>query len=591
VKKNWRKVTLYTAGVVAVIGVAGAVALHALVDPERIKQEARKKALAAWGLDLSIGELSLEILPFPTLRGETIALVNPPGSKVRSLFRAGSVMAELELTPLLWGQFLVKRASVQDGYVRYQRSDGALETWHIDEATVESMPGLRDVRAQGRMSREQRPVQVKAQFTSLAHLGVPGAVSQGTIELDWGKTQLALEGKLPLEATLQRSAFTTELKSTSLQDMLAFLGVERRATAAISAHVEVKESKGRLELSKIKASLGNFNMSGDAQVSMSGPKRVINARLEGDRLDWPRAMLDAGEPPVPPLETDEMFYDRPLAWPVLVGLQGSEGKADVKLKDVVLRNGVELHNLRMQAAFDGDRLDVASFATDLLGGSATGNVKLDGRRKQVKLEFDGANLLLERWFRERRRNIPFTGGPMQVKATIAASGPSMRHLAATMTGPVTIRMGPGVYASKKAGDAEALMTAFSKKDSSQQIDLECAGASLAFVNGRATGERIVGARSAASQLLTSGTVDMREESVDLRGRLRPKPGAGVGLSAIAGDIQINGKIREMKVHLDPAGAPGAIARGAAAIATAGLSLLLSGSSSGPDPCEAVFVRR
>jgi hypothetical protein len=286
-----------------------------------------------------------------------------------------------------------------------------------------------------------------------------------------------------------------------------------------------------------------------------------------------------------------MFYDRPLAWPLLVALQGTQGKAEVKLKSVLLRNGVELQNPRAQMTFDGDRLEVASFATDLLGGSATATLRLDGRRKQVKLDFEGTNLLLERWFRERRRDIPFQGGAMKIKASIAANGPSIRHLAATMTGPVTIRMGPGIYKSKKAGDAEALMTAFSKKDSSQQIDLECAGASLPFVNGRATAERIIGARSAASHLLTSGTVDMREEAVDLRGRLQPKPGAGVGLSAIAGDIQISGKIREMKVHLDPAGAPGAIARGAAAIATAGLSLLLSGSSSGPDPCEAVFARR
>jgi hypothetical protein len=591
VKKNWRKVSLYTAGVIAVIGVAGAVALHVLMDPERVKREARAKALAAWGLDLSIEELSLQLLPLPTLRGETVALVNPPGSKLRNFFRAGNVVAELELMPLLVGRFLVKRVYVENGDVRYRLQDGTLETWHIDEAQVESLPGLRDVRVEGRLSRAHRPLHVKARFANLKHIGVPGAVSQGTIDLDWGNTRLAVKGQLPLEKSLQRSAFDADLKSSSLQDMLAFLGVERRPTAAVRAHVDVKESGKQIELNRIDAGLGKLNVRGDARVSMAGPKTLIAARLEGDRLDWPRALLDAGDAPLPPLETDEMFYDRPLAWPLLVALQGTEGKADVKLKSLLLRNGVELQDPRAQLTFDGDRMDIRSFSTGLLGGSATGNMKFEGRRKLVKVDFDGTNLLLERWFRERRRATAFTGGPMKIKASIAANGATVRHLAATMTGPVTIRMGPGVYASKKAGDVEALMNAFSKKDSTQQIDFECASASLPFVNGRASGERIVGARSAVSLLLTSGTVDMREEAVDLRGRLKPKPGAGVGLAAIAGDIQISGKMRELKVHLDPAGAPGAIARGAAAIATAGLSLLLSGSSSGPDPCEAVFSRR
>jgi hypothetical protein len=87
---------------------------------------------------------------------------------------------------------------------------------------------------------------------------------------------------------------------------------------------------------------------------------------------------------------------------------------------------------------------------------------------------------------------------------------------------------------------------------------------------------------------------MADESLDLRGRLKPKPGSGGGLASIAGDVQITGKIREMKMKLDPAGAPAAVVRGAAAIATLGLSLVgsaLINSGKEPDPCEVVFSKR
>ena len=103
-------------------------------------------------------------------------------------------------------------------------------------------------------------------------------------------------------------------------------------------------------------------------------------------------------------------------------------------------------------------------------------------------------------------------------------------------------------------------------------ELEDSAADLPFTQGRATGNAIVGARSDASRLLTSGYVSMRDEAVDLRGRVRPKPGMGVGLSAIDGDIRIAGKMRAMKVTLDPAGKPRAAVRIGAAVLTLGLSL-------------------
>ena len=183
---------------------------------------------------------------------------------------------------------------------------------------------------------------------------------------------------------------------------------------------------------------------------------------------------------------------------------------------------------------------------------------------------------------------------MAITASLSATGNSMRDLSRSLTGPVTIRMGPGVYASQKAGDAEAMMVAFSKQGSSGRIAFECAGAALPFVQGRAAANNLIGMRSDVSRLLTSGYVSLRGKDVDLRGRLRPKPGLGLGLSAVAGEIRIAGPIRAMKVTLDPAARGKAVARTGAAIATFGLSLFGSAIANAgredSDPCEAVFAK-
>jgi uncharacterized protein involved in outer membrane biogenesis len=629
---NWRKATLWTAGTLILLGAAGVAAIHSIVDSEHLKKIAREKAQAAWGRDLAIGEMSLELWPLPALHAENVGLANPPGSKDPMLLRADSVTAELALLPLLIGKVRVKNLSlegakasiefardgtssvpvsranpsgenldleglhIQDADIYYRPYGAPASFWHVDDARFEADHGLRDVRIDASLTRNQRPVKIKAELGDLSRVGVVGATTDGKLDLDWGKTRAILAGKIPLERSLKGHALTADLKSTSLEDMAGFLGDKRRATAPVEIHLESREAKGRIELTRIAGTLGTLKMSGDAQVTLGKSKPFVAARVELGPFDWARTMLDAGGPVFPQRPPDELFYDHPLAWPLLVALQGIEGKVDLTAAGVTLRNRVELRNLKAQSTFDGDRWNVTSFATEMLGGSATGNLQLEGRRKSARLTFNGTNLLLERWFKERGSKIAFTGGPMKVNATLSATGDSMKDLAATITGPVAIRMGPGVFASEKAGKAEEVMTGKPTEASaktSNEIAFECASASFPFTAGRADGKAMLGARSNASLLLTSGTLDMREETIDLHGRLKPKSGVRLGLSALAGDVKISGKLRAPKMHLDPVGTPGAVARTGAAIATLGLSAvgtaLIDAAATKNDPCEAVFA--
>ena len=620
---KWRRVGLWSAGAVVIAALAGAIAFHFLVDPERLKKIAREKARTAWSRDLSIGELSLQLWPLPSLHAEDVALVDPSAPRGTLPLEASSITARLALLPLLVGKVRLKSLDLEGVKADLsslpmsatrkpaagasadaelleltslhianaditQRPKGAPKVlWHIDEASGQASPGLRDVQVDAKVSRNRRALALKAQFDDLSRVGVPRAVTQGRVELEWGKARLALAGQFPLEASLANHALQADLDAESLHDMLAFFGSERRPRAPFKAHLELRDAKGVIEISRLAATLGKLKVAGDAQLALSGPKTIVNARLQFQHLDWVQTALDAGGPVIPQLEPGELFHDSPLEWPMLVALQGSEGKLDLTMKSVLLRNGLELKAIKAKMAFDGDRLNVASFSTETLGGSATGNVLLEGRKKSMRVNFEGTNLLLERWFRERGNKIPFTGGPMKVKASFSTAGNSMKELAAAITGPVTIGMGPAVWASQKAGDAEAIMTrAFSAKDASR-IDFECVGAVLPFNNGRASAQPIIGIVTNASHLITSGVVDLREEMLDLRGRVKAR--SGVSLATLAGDVKITGKIRQPKMSVDET----AIARVGAAIATAGISVfgtaLVDAAGAKTDPCEAVLA--
>ncbi|MEP7067660.1 MAG: AsmA family protein [Usitatibacter sp.] len=633
---KWRKTAIWALAIAVLAVAAGAFALPRLVDPDRLKRVARDKAAAAWSRELSIGDVTLTFLPMPAHHAERVALANPAWANSRQLFTAESVDARLALLPLLLGKVRVKSLDLDAARVNLEtapdgakswdlaaganakttasadtnlmdvtevtirnsdvteRSKGATTLLHIEEANAQAEPGLRDVRIDARVLRNRRPATVKASFADLSGFGNEGATTEGRIDLDWGKSQLAVAGRLPIDAAMKGYAVSADLNAVSLHEMAAFFGDNRLPTAPAKAHITARESQGKVEVGELSVAFGQHVVTGRGEISRVGAKTLVNGRLESARVDWEKALLELGYPALPPLAPDELFHENPLGWPFLASLEGAEGTVDLKLGWLRIRNGVEMKNVKARAAFVGDRADVNPFSMELLGGSANGNLLLEGRKKALRLNFDGTHILLERWFQERGRKIPLTGGPMKIKATLSATGGTMKALAASVSGPVTIHMGPAVWSSEKAAHAQDVMaSAFSGKNSAS-IDFECVGASLPFASGRASAKSIIGVSSTVSNLLTSGYVDFREETLELRGRVQPKA-ATVGLAAIAGDIRIGGKLRAPHASLDPVSTPGVIARGAAAIATLGLSAVgtaaaRSAEARKTDPCELVFEK-
>jgi len=282
-----------------------------------------------------------------------------------------------------------------------------------------------------------------------------------------------------------------------------------------------------------------------------------------------------------------IFRDKKLAWKTFTHLKGMRGKVEANAQWARLGNGIELQQPRVHFTFEDDRVVLDIWQAQLLGGTGHGKMRFDGTKKTIHFDGTGDNVLLQRWFHERGRDHNFKGGPMQVRMSLAMQGETWRDLAASVTGPVSIRMGAGTYDRQKAGDWEALMAEFSKKDSTGQINFECAAVNVRFENGVARGDSIVGARSTLTKLLTSGVIDMREEHLDLRGKLHPLD-AKVGLAAIAGDLQIEGPLRKPHVQIDPAKKPAVVGRAIAALATLGLSAAATAHEGDKgDPCAIV----
>lgn len=632
---GWRrKATLTGAGLALLLAVAALVA-HALFDEEGLKSMARDRAREAWSRELVIDTLSLQLFPVPALRATGIALSAPAWAHAPQLAAAELVEARLSWRALFSGRIAPGALRVEGGHlsleraadgrrswdlgggdgaldwrqlvradiagmdIHYREGDGEPRTWRITRLAASAAPDWQDLRVDATLDHAQQSMTLKARLADLSKAGLDNAATDGEIAVGWPSAQLEVKGTLPLSLTGGGTAATVALEAQSMEAVLRFFDVvpDRPLKAPLSLHATLSGTADRLAVSKLRARLGQNEASGELQVRRAQGRLKVEGALASPAIDWATLTREAGRPPPPPIPKDELFRHHPLAWGLIDALDGIDTALTLNLEALTLRSGIQLAGVSATVESRDDKVDLPAFSMQLLGGKASGSLKLVGAKRSAQLSLAASGVRLERFFSERGRKVPVSGGPMRIDATVSGRGASLREMAGTLDGLATIRGGATLVRSEKAGEVESLLTSMtallSEKDA-PQIRLSCFAGRLPFSNGVAA-SATVGARSEVSKLLTSGTVDLKRQRVELKGRVRARDGISLGIAALSGDVSIAGPLRRPKMSLDPVGTPSALARLGAAIVTGGLSLVATAAwdaaNPGADPCEAVFSDR
>ncbi|GGI16799.1 hypothetical protein GCM10008066_05770 [Oxalicibacterium faecigallinarum] len=630
--RRWQKWALGGALLAVLLFAIAVIYAHRLADSGQLRQIAQDKVQEKWSRELHIGDLSVSLLPFPHLQATDVSLDNPDWAQDRHLFQASRISARFALLPLLRGRFVLESLRfeglkgnleiAEDGRRSWELSAGRklqakdidLTDLHlansvvqirsrgaepvvleIDKLDIEASPQLRNVEFDGLFGRNGQSLELKGEFANLASFGIPGASTGGMIFAKIAKSTALLKGTFPISLEPQNYAFSATIDAPEAEPFYRFLAIERRPPVPLKLDLQVQGSGQKLYARDIRLQLGKRNLLGDIQFDRSATRPVFHANLHADRIDMTQTMLDLGNPPLPVKPQGELFYDRPLPWKLLSALQGMDGSIDAHIDALRLRNGIEVRDAKARASTRDDVMTVSSFEGKLLGGSAKGSGVFAAKSRHVTLDMRLDQTELGQWFAQTGKKARIDGGKMQVDMRVETQGESMKQLAAHITGPLDIRIGPAKIHSEQAGQAEYWLNGiFSAKDASR-VDMACLAARLPFRNGVAKGSGIVGGRSEASQLLTSGIVDMRSQTLELQGKIRARAGISLGISTFANDIKIAGRVGKPDVGLDEAGAVGALARIGAAIVTSGISIVATsiwdGANPESDPCQVVFARK
>jgi AsmA family protein len=398
-----------------------------------------------------------------------------------------------------------------------------------------------------------------------------------------------------------RGAAGCDLAITIESDNLA--GLSQLAGAVLPAKGPVmisgllRGSGKSWNLSGIKAILIGSDLAGDLAVDIADHPH-LSGKLSANMLNLndfstkttPPGAKPASAPSKPRGGDGRVFPDQPL--PVR-NIRLVDADLALQVGKLVI-DEYQLSDLTLNARLNNGLLSLKPFRFGLAGGNVEGEADLEAADK----DFTASLRLTARQVELGRLNHGGTisGGKSDLKIDLKGRGHSVRSLMASLTGEMVLSVGQGKLQNKAvnwaAGDLMyqvlGAMNPLAKHEDTSQ--LTCAVARFNVRDGIATTQKGIAVRTDKVDVVGSGIVDLRTESLDLGIRPRARQGVGLSISSpLAGMTRLRGTFSNPSIGIDEGGTLRTAATVGAPAATGGLSLLgellVDKATADEDPCR------
>jgi len=356
---------------------------------------------------------------------------------------------------------------------------------------------------------------------------------------------------------------------------------------ALSAHLTGRLD--RLASDRFTVRIGDSDLGGGLSMDLVG-RPFVDADLSSKHFDVPR--LIAGFTREPEREPEvEAATKAPAKKP--------GGKRDRLIPDWPLELGAlrafdaRLHVTAAEVPFAGVPIRDVDIAGELRDGALTidrsdGTGRNGGRMTStfsMRPEGDGYRLHVEGSLEGARLDVSKTGESaesapsLEINYQLDGAGRSLHEIAAGANGQALVVLGPGrvpntLIGGNSSATLVSLMDALNPfRKSTPYKTLECAVAAAAIQEGTMAVEPIA-VRGDRLTVLGKGKVDLGTEAIDLSWTIKPRRNVGLSPGSIANPyIRLGGTLASPRLDVKPLEA---VASTGAAVATAGLTILLRG---------------
>lgn len=590
--------------VVVLVGIV--VAVYA-VDVNTLIAPIKDRVKAATGRDLTVrggGSLSLSLQPKLVLTDVTLG--NARWGTAPEMVKAERLELQVALLPLLSRRFELVELTLVRPVIALETDAKGQKNWEFAgtnppavSPAASAAPGAAAVVGVGNVvitdgaltyrdgkTGDLTRVAIERFFVRARGADAPVATEfRGKVD----DVAVSLEGTLgPIASLLEkRWPYPVSLKGE----------IQGRPTD-VSAKVKAQDNVYTLDDLNLK--FGANAVTGDFAVLTGGPRPKFKFALHAPTLsvkDLPIAVRTAAASAAkaaPAPASARIFADTPVDFSALRAFDADGSLAAGRL---VLAEGNAIDNFRVVIALAGGRLDVPTVQGALLGGSLAGNFTVDAARSgaaSLTVRLNGTGLALGAMLAAVGKPREVRGGSSDLAVNVAMRGGSPREWASTVSGNVKLVVGPATLVNTKVrldGSIERLLDAVNPfRTSDPSTDLVCAVIRLPFDNGIARIDKSIGMETKQLGVSASGTLDLRNETLDFSFAPRVHKGIPIQIPNLAQLVRFAGPITAPQVKVDAVGSAAAIASIGAAVGTGGLSaigqaLLSSAEAGGDGPCR------
>jgi AsmA family protein len=572
--------------VLALVGVAIAVwtiDVNTFVGPiqQRVKDGTGRDLAIKGGIDL---KLSLE----PRLVIDEVSLGNAPWGKERQMLSAKRVEAQVALLPLLQRRFDIVRFKLVEPTIALETNADGRGNWEFGApppgAAAPAPPtgapslqtlGIGDlVIERGTMTYRDGAT---GNVTRIAideltvHARDPASPVSARFRGKVDDLALALEGNFgPLDQLVQRR----------WPYPIAVRGAVDGQQAAVSTKVQVVE-KG-LQLGDLDLALGSTKAAGQVTVETGGARPKLLAKLDVATLSLADLPLAKGAPAAaapaasaPP--SRYLFPDTPVP---LTALRSFDADGDIAIGRLLLAEGRHVDKIVARFTLVNGRLEAPALEASAFGGSAKARLVLDasaGHEPTIAVHGNAQNVDVGSLLAAFGDVRDVKGGKTAITFDVSTHGNSPHQWMAGATGNVTASVGPASLSNTKLnldstlarlGDA---VNPFRKSDPTTEV--ECVGIRLPLRDGVARLDRSIALETRKIGVIASGTLDFRNETLDLSFNPRVRQGIAIDIPQIAQLVRLKGTFMSPAVTVDAVASAATVARLGAVIGTGGWSLL------------------
>jgi AsmA family protein len=436
--------------------------------------------------------------------------------------------------------------------------------------------------------------------------GSPKALSVSGIDASAGKAeQILIKATGAVKDALNAKGINlvVALESKDLKSAAKAFGAETPALPSLSATTRVKDAQGAYTFDELKASVGKSTLAGSGAISVGAPRPKVSAHLASPLLDLSellpaggsaQAKPPAAQTPAEPSKDKRMFTADPLP---LGSLKAADADLDVKIERLILPNKMPIEALMVRLVLTGGRLEIQPFSSRVGSGAIRGRLALDassGKTAALATKIDAQGVDLGQLMQQSGNPDLVSGAKTDVAIDLQGGGGSVRDVMAGLSGNLSLVLGEGKINNKFVDflGADLLKQVVEKvnpfRKTDPQTDLKCGVIKFTVKDGMATTDRGIAFETSKMTLVSSGTANLKTETIDFSLRPNPRESAGIGAGELVKLMRVRGTLAEPKIGIDELQAAKSAISIGAGLATGGISALAQGLAGGstadPNPC-------